>query len=239
MVHAPDILLIESAGVGRPELGALLDSKGYRTTLCDPRGALVELERRAFGAVVVRQELPGESGLALVHTAWRAGLLGDAVAVVFGTGTAPLPTWELEQTLARRQQERLRRKLEAMLEPGPARTATEAVEEALPGASVLAFAPFPVELTLYVSPLSPDSRRALRALDGYLRGRPALPFHLELRDVSRDRSGGVEADRIAFTPTLVKHGPGRPFWIIGNLEDTELLDLVFASPGAEPAALPR
>ena len=50
--------------------------------------------------------------------------------------------------------------------------------------------------------------------------RPMIAF--TICDVANDPQG-AEEDSIVFTPTLVKRGPGPRTWLIGNLDQPDLL----------------
>ena len=89
--------------------------------------------------------------------------------------------------------------------------------------------PHRVELVLYISSESQASIQAKRNLERLLQHFDASQVKFTLCDLGRDPLAG-EADRIAFTPTLVKRYPEPKMWVLGNLREAEILaDLLRAS----------
>jgi hypothetical protein len=86
-----------------------------------------------------------------------------------------------------------------------------------------------VDLVLYTSSASEQSKRALRAIQRVLRGYDSAQVRFSTCDLSKQPLDG-EIHSVVFTPTLVKQGPGPRTSIVGNLENTEALhDLLDAS----------
>jgi len=56
---------------------------------------------------------------------------------------------------------------------------------------------------------------------------------LTVCDLSRDTTGSAEEDRIVFTPTLVKRVPEPKVWILGDLENAEIVSDLLAHSGVE------
>jgi two-component system response regulator GlrR len=79
-----------------------------------------------------------------------------------------------------------------------------------------------IEFVLYVSSASPTSVHAQRTIERLLARYDPAQVKLSVRDLVREPLAG-EADRIAFTPTLVKKFPEPKMWLVGNLRDPELL----------------
>ena len=79
-----------------------------------------------------------------------------------------------------------------------------------------------VELVLYVSSASPASIQARRNLERLLQQFDTSQVKFTVCDLVRDPFAG-EADRIAFTPTLVKRFPEPRMWVLGNLREPEIL----------------
>lgn len=79
-----------------------------------------------------------------------------------------------------------------------------------------------VELVLYTSSKSEKSLRAIRALRTVLERYDAGDYHLTIHDLATSPSKGDE-DGVVFTPTLVKRGPGPRTWIVGNLDEPDVL----------------
>jgi circadian clock protein KaiB len=79
-----------------------------------------------------------------------------------------------------------------------------------------------VELVLYVSAVSPASARALANARRILERYRARDFVFSVCDLAGDPVA-AERDQIAFTPTLCKHSPEPPLWIVGDLSHPEPL----------------
>jgi circadian clock protein KaiB len=89
-------------------------------------------------------------------------------------------------------------------------------------ANVTSPSDYKVELVLYISPASPASIQACRNLERLLDGFDRAQVKFSICDLGRDPLAG-EADRIAFTPTLVKRFPEPRMWVLGNLREPEIL----------------
>ncbi len=86
-----------------------------------------------------------------------------------------------------------------------------------------------VELVLYVSSASPASMQARRNLEQVLARFETSQIKFSVCDLVKDPLAGA-ADRVAFTPTLVKQFPEPRVWVIGNLRDREVIaDLLHVS----------
>jgi hypothetical protein len=79
-----------------------------------------------------------------------------------------------------------------------------------------------VELVLYISSVSPPSIQARRNLERLLDGFDKSQVKFTVCDLVRDPLAG-DADRITFTPTLVKRYPQPPIWVLGNLKETGIV----------------
>ena len=79
-----------------------------------------------------------------------------------------------------------------------------------------------IDLVLYTSASSEKSQRALRTIHRVLDNYDAKQVNLTICDLA-DKPSEAAADSVVFTPTLVKRGPGPRTWIVGNLDQDELL----------------
>jgi len=83
-----------------------------------------------------------------------------------------------------------------------------------------------VGLVLYMSTSSAHSQRALGVLRGVIAQCEPGQVNLQIIDLALAPEAG-SADKIAYTPTLVKEFPGPKAWVVGNLENPQLvLDLL-------------
>ena len=79
-----------------------------------------------------------------------------------------------------------------------------------------------VELVLYVSADSAASLQARRNLDRLLSRFDESQVKVTICDLGREPHAG-EADRIAFTPTLVRRFPEPRMWVLGNLRESDVV----------------
>lgn len=89
-----------------------------------------------------------------------------------------------------------------------------------------------VELALYVCARSLSGVKARHNLETLLARFRDGQVRLVVYDLERD-SAHAEADRIIFTPTLVKKSPEPPAWIVGDLGDGAPLVALLRSCGVE------
>jgi hypothetical protein len=89
-----------------------------------------------------------------------------------------------------------------------------------------------VELVLYVSPASAASIQAQRNLERVLGGFDASQIHYSICDLGKDPLAG-EADRVAFTPTLVKQYPEPRMWVLGNLREADIVADILRACGVD------
>lgn len=82
--------------------------------------------------------------------------------------------------------------------------------------------PDPIELVLYVSACSAHSAQAISNIKGVLSRFDPEQVKLTVCDLSQRPIEGVE-DRITYTPTLVRRGPGPRTFILGHITNRELL----------------
>ncbi len=79
-----------------------------------------------------------------------------------------------------------------------------------------------IELMLYTSAASEKSRKAIRAVERVLEQYDRSQVQFTICDLS-ERPAAGERDAVVFTPTLVKVAPSPRTWIIGNLDQPDLL----------------
>lgn len=91
-----------------------------------------------------------------------------------------------------------------------------------------------LDLVLYVT-RSQCSMRGMRNLQRFLARYPKKRVALSVVDVSsQPLDDGPSNDRIAFTPMLVKRGPGTRERLVGDFQDTDTLVDLFLRFGLEP-----
>jgi hypothetical protein len=89
-----------------------------------------------------------------------------------------------------------------------------------------------IELVLYVSAASEKSARAVRAIREILSAYDEAQVRFTICDMSGRPEDG-DADAVVFTPTLVKRAPGPRTWIVGNMEQPDLLTELLDTSGVD------
>ena len=177
---------------------------------------LARLRGRRFDLILTDYAMPGGTGAWMLKEAAREGLLNGAVSLIVTAhpdvreltnhDVIPKPL-DLDYFL-----EQVRRVL-ARNTPAQADDAPQA-HSPRPR--------FAVELVLYVSSASPASIQARRNLERVLDGFDRTQVKYSVCDLGRDPLSG-EADRVAFTPTLVKRYPEPRMWLLGNLREADIV----------------
>jgi hypothetical protein len=80
-----------------------------------------------------------------------------------------------------------------------------------------------IELVLYTSAVSEKSQKAVRSIRNVLERYETSQVSFSICDLSSGGAVDADQDSIVFTPTLVKRGPGPRTWIVGNLDQPDLL----------------
>jgi CheY-like chemotaxis protein len=215
------ILVVEDQDDVRRMLVTALEIEGYRVEEASRAAdGLARLESARYDLVLSDYAMPGGTGTWMLHEATRRGLMESTVALIVtahpdGRDLAdiefiPKPL-DLDFFL-----EQVRRILAA-----EGRAPSWRGRE-VPATMRAAGVDHLVELVLYISSASPASIQARRNLERLLAGFVTSQVKVAIYDMIRDPQAG-EADRIAFTPTLVKRFPEPRMWMLGNLRDTEVL----------------
>ncbi len=220
----PDILVVEDDDDIRELLLTLLELEGYRVTACaSAERALGTLREQSFDFLLTDYALPKRTGGWLLQQARAEGLLSSTPVLVVTAHPNPPDVagfemmqkpFDLDELVAR-----VRLRLDgsgdhgsqpapsrAPAPPGRRRTAPKAV----------------VELVLYVRPESPRSAAAIENIRNVLSRYRADAVSLTICDLASDPSLG-DQDRIAFTPTLVRRSPGPRTFILGQIDDADVL----------------
>jgi DNA-binding NtrC family response regulator len=211
------ILVVEDQEDVRRMLVTALEIEGHHVAeAANARDGLKHLQEARYNLVLSDYAMPGGTGTWMLHEATRQGLMDGTVALIITAHpdirdladveviSKPL---DLDSFLAQ-----VRRLLaETVVHDEPESTRGDAGQ------------PRPkVELVLYVSSESPTSIHARRNLERLLAQFDSAQVKCTVCDLGRDPFAG-EADRIAFTPTLVKRFPEPRMWVLGNLREPEIL----------------
>jgi DNA-binding NtrC family response regulator len=215
------ILVVEDQDDVRRMLVTALEIEGHQVDEAESAPAgLKRLQASRYQLVLSDYAMPGGTGTWMLHEATRLGLMDESVALIITAhpdvrelADVPVISKPLDLDFFLEQVRRL-------LAAGRPSAATEAPPE--PEVQVH----YKIEFVLYVSSESPASVQARRNVERLLSQFEPSQVKLTVRDLVRDPSAG-DADRIAFTPTLVKVYPEPKMWLLGNLRDSDvLLDLL-------------
>jgi len=220
------LLVVDDQDDVRILLLTALEMEGYEVIGArNARDGLRCLEDHHFHLVVTDYAMPGETGLWMLHEAARRHLLDGTPALVV-TAHPDVRADEQDFEVVRKplDLDRFLAQVRSLL--GTDDTHRGPADGLAPDGSLV------VELVLYVSSASLASLQAQRNLKQALRGFDRHRFRLTICDLSREPFAG-EADSIVVTPTLVKRFPGPRMWIIGSLEDRQVLADVLEGAGLE------
>jgi DNA-binding response OmpR family regulator len=223
----PRILVVEDDDDFRQLLSLTLELEGYAVDQASTaEDGLSRLGARPYRLILSDYTLPGHSGGWMLQHAAQAGLLGSTPALVV-TSLPVLPKVAGADVISKSVKlEDLIGQVQAILAPGAGR-------EPQPPVGGPSEAKEPIaELVLYVSPASVSSHRALARVREIVARCPEGIIEFSICDLSVSPSLG-ERDRIAFTPTLVKRRPAPQAWIVGDLENTTVLEDLLRLCGVE------
>lgn len=192
------VLVVEDQDDVRRLLVTALEIEGYRVDEASnaPEG-LNRLRESRYNLILSDYAMPGGTGTWMLREATREGLLGNAVALIV---TAHPDARELAEHDVIPKPLDLDNFLDQVGRVLPATRPDDNVGSQGKRSNYV------VELVLYVSSASPASIQARRNLERVLDGFDRTQVKYSVCDLGRDPFAG-EADRVAFTPTLVKRYP--------------------------------
>jgi len=225
------ILVIDDNADVRQMMAIALRTQGYGVEeAADAGEALRHLRAGGFDLILSDYELPDQTGATMLREAGQSGLLGDATALIVTAHSQPEDAEGFEIIRKPVNLERLMAQVRRVLtaagkSPPPAPARVTAAAAALPA----------VDLVLYVGAGSAASAKARRNMESTLRAYSGCPIHYVVRDVEEEPAR-AEEDRIVFTPTLVKRGPGTRAWVLGDLADAAVIVELLKICGLKPSA---
>lgn len=223
MANAPvsnRILLVEDEDDLRDLLSEWLRAQGYDlTSAASAEEGLERLREESFDLLVTDYLLPGETGLELARAAIEEHLVAGPEQVIITSATPP-------------RKEAAQLGIDVLQKPVALPSLVEAIEShrlhveedeprthlTLVKAPPVIESPAEVALVLYVTRASLASRRAMSRVRRIVDTLGEGVVDLAVRDVGEDPDGAA-ADRIAFTPTLVRVHPLPRVRLIGDFDD--------------------
>lgn len=211
------ILVVEDQDDMRGMLVVALELDGHTVDeASNAHDGLKRLQQQRYNLVLSDYAMPGGTGAWMIQEAMRQGLMEDTAAVIV-TAQPDLNDLDHVAVISKPLDldgflEQIRRVLSAT--GGTSRGS----KREMSGST----ASHRIELTLYISSASPASVQAKRNLERVLERFDRTQVKFTICDLVREPLAG-EADRIAFTPTLVKRYPEPRMWVLGNLREPEIL----------------
>jgi two-component system response regulator GlrR len=218
------ILVVEDQEDVRKMLVTALQIDGHAV---DEAASAVEglecLQRHRYQLVLSDYAMPGGTGSWMFHEATRRGLMAGTIGLIVTAHPDVRDLANLEVINKpldlERFLEQVRRILAAAGDDGDR---TQEQYDDAPAAGSRRERMERVELVLYISSASPSSLQARRNLELLLDGFDPAHVKYTVCDLVREPMAG-DADRIAFTPTLVKRYPEPKMWVLGNLKEPEII----------------
>jgi CheY-like chemotaxis protein len=210
------ILVVEDQEDVRRMVATALEIEGYHVDeAANAQEGLQQLSQRHYHLVLSDYAMPGETGTWMLQEAGRRGLMDRTAAMIV---TAHPDVRELADVAVINKP----LDLDYFLEQIRTILASSPAVDELPRAKPAEDKPVKADLILYISSTSSTSIQARRNLDRLIGGFDASQIKCTVVDLVEDPLAG-EADRIAFTPTLVKRHPGPRTWVLGNLRNHQIL----------------
>lgn len=206
---------------------AALESGGHdaewASTVAD---GLACLYHSRYDLVIVDLKLPDGSGLELLRNAGDDGLLHNSAAVLL-TGYDFEAPHDIRVFSKATDLERFLAGVGEIVAQAKRKRAARALRGGSGHSGLASDRPGTkqrtrIDLVLYTSPASDKCQKAIRAIQQVLDRYNVSQVKFTICDVAKNPQV-AEEDSIVFTPTLVKRGPGPRTWLIGNLDQTDLL----------------
>jgi CheY-like chemotaxis protein len=233
----PSVLVVEDDLAVREMLACVLEAEGFNVTEADcAETGLGLLDQYEFDVVLTDYSLPRGDGAWMLREAAHKGRLAGIPAFIvtahfdqpFGDDFMVIPKpLDLDGLVAL-----VRRAVEQTAVARRRRPAVRPVAQADDRASGdRAEGGPPIELVLYTSSHSPHAATVLRNVQAVLHGFTEAKVHLTVHDLSKTPEV-AQADQVPFTPTILSPGPGPRTWIIGHLDNPDILRTVLLSVAA-------
>ena len=227
--YTPRILVVEDQADVRRMLVTALQLDGYHIDdAVDAHEGLNRLRESRYDLVLSDYAMPGGTGTWMLREAERGGFLQETAAVIVTAHPHVEDVADLDVIRKPLDLDHFLDQVRRILAAGSPRRAAPAARRGGVRKRQTERTTPRVELVLYVSAASPASIQAKRNLQRVLKEFAPSQVKLTVCDLVRHPLD-ADADRVAFTPTLVKRAPEPKMWILGNLRDSEVLsDLLLA-----------
>jgi DNA-binding NtrC family response regulator len=218
MLTSPKILYVEDDDDIRGIVTQALLSEGFEVNpVSSAEDALRDLSLAPYDVMLTDYRLPGENAAWLLRESKARGLLEKMPVIVFSSERSP--TGIEGHTF-------LQKPIDLdVLSAAIAAALRDTVPSALRNSDPRATEPKLV-LTLYVTPSSHVSQKAIRNLHRSLKNFNAGDVRVVIRDVAR--ADAMDEDRIVVTPTLVARTDEGKVWLAGDLSDAAMVEDVIA-----------
>ena len=212
------ILVVDDQDDVRQMLVTALGIDGYDVDeAADAHEGLKRLEGAHYDLVLTDYSMPGGTGTWMLHEAFDRGLMDGTDALIVTAHPDVDSPDDVEVITKPVELDGFLDQVRRLVDAGPRRAA-----EGSPMDVSSAETGHKVELVLYVSSKSPTCIQARRNLERLLEKFDRSQVKFTICDLERDPLAGA-ADRIAFTPTLVKRFPEPRMWVLGNLRESQIL----------------
>lgn len=233
-----DVLVVDDDPAFGRYLRTALESRGHDVDWAGSiHDALASLYARHYDLVIIDITLHDGSGLQFLRNATDDGLLADSAAIILTGYTFEEPS-DIRVFRKPLQIEPFLDRLADIVACTKRRAASLRLQPPVAARGVAPDWRRPrkivnVELILYTRRDSETCRRALETIHRVLAKYDRAQVSLIVRDLGQYPADGAE-DSVVTTPTLVKRGPGPRTWIIGNLDQDDLLVDLLEMSGIDP-----
>jgi CheY-like chemotaxis protein len=215
------VLYVDDDAVSRYLLVRALAREGVSVT--EASGAhegLALMKQYRFRLVISDYRMPDETGTWMLKQASSAGLLEDTEVLLF-TGSTHIEGGAGLKVISK----------DGGMDPLVAQVLQLLGRPRLPAPPERTRVR--IELVLYTAGRSPASMRALRQMKTLLARYEPSQVDFKLVDLAEGRPASAEEDHILLTPTLVQRSPLPRTWVVGDLEDTTLVEDLLDHSGVE------
>ena len=225
------VLVVEDQEDVRRLLVTALEIEGHDVhEAANAHDGLIRLRESRYNLILTDYAMPGGTGTWMLAEAGREGLIGDAVSLVVTAHCDARELTNYDVIPKPLDLDHFLDQVRRVLRGGEQDSADDT------GAPPQGHrSRFVVELVLYVSSASPASIQARRNLERVLEGFERAQVKYSVCDLGRDPLAG-DADRVAFTPTLVKRYPEPRMWLLGNLREADIVADLLRTCGVDAKA---